>query len=116
DNSPLFAEMPAVQICRGFEFTFNHNAQDKELDSLDYKWDRPLTSSPTSYTNYTLPYTFNSPLPNKSFDSRNTPVTLNPLTGEMRMGVYNGSGPVAYATVVRVDAWRCGRVIASIFR
>ncbi|MCB0802304.1 MAG: gliding motility-associated C-terminal domain-containing protein [Flavobacteriales bacterium] len=116
DNSPNFAEIPAVQICRGYEFTFNHNAQDQELDSLNYAWDFPLGATPTSIIQYTAPYTYNSPLPNKTFNSNNKPVTLDPLTGEMRMAVYNGSGPVAYATVVRVDAWRCGRVIASIFR
>lgn len=115
DASPRFAELPAIQICRGYEFTYNHNAVDANLDSLVYSWDHPVDGN-LNNINQTGGYTFNNPLPDQRFNTANIPATLNPLTGEMKQAIYSGSGTKAYGTVVRVDAWRCGQVIASIWR
>lgn len=115
DASPRFAELPAIQICRGYEFTYNHNAVDNELDSLVYSWDHPVNQNLANIGQMNG-FTFDNPLPDQRFNSANIPATLNPLTGEMKQAIYSGSGPKAYGTVVRVDAWRCGQVIASIWR
>lgn len=115
DSSPEFAERPANQICRGYEFTYNHNARDNDLDSLVYSFDDPIDNN-FAVVPFLGGYSAISPLPDQNFNSQNIPVTLNPLTGEMKQGVYNGSGASSYNTVIRVDAWRCGQVIASIWR
>ena len=45
DSSPTFAETPATIICTRFKFTYNHNAEDAENDSLAYSWTTPLQSN-----------------------------------------------------------------------
>lgn len=115
DSSPEFAEKPANLFCRAYEFTISQNAKDKELDSMVYSFDSPVDNN-QMLLNYVSGYSFTNPLPNKAFDSLNIPLSLNSLTGEMKMGLYSGSGAESFTVVVRVDAWRCGRIISSIWR
>src|SRR5690606_17256990 len=52
DNSPTFREKPTSLVCIGDKFSYNHNASDKEQDSLAFKWAKPLddfTSSTATY-------------------------------------------------------------------
>ena len=118
DSSPEFLALPTNLICRGYEFTYNHTAIDKDLDSLVYSWDRTYNGPPTAPqpVPYAAGYNFNNPTPDKTFNNLNTPATLDPITGQIKIGVYSGVGSLDYLTVVRVDAWREGRVIASVFR
>ena len=82
DSSPLFVEKPAATICFGYPFTYNHNASDKELDSLTYSWSLPMISATNGVT-WKTGYSTNSQLPNTSHNSLNVPASLNPSTGEI---------------------------------
>jgi len=119
DSSPEFLALPTNMLCRGYEFTYNHTAIDRDLDSLVYAWDRTYNSPPTAPqpVPYAPNYNFNNPTPDKTFSTLNIPADLDPLTGQIKMGVWSGSpNTLDYLTVVRVDAWRGGTVIASVFR
>jgi len=119
DSSPEFLALPVNSICRGYEFTYNHTAIDKDLDSLVYAWDRTYNTPAAApqAVPYAPGFNFNNPTPDQSFSPQNIPSTLDPVTGQIKVGVWSGSPTTRnYLTVVRVDAWRQGRVIASIFR
>src|SRR5690606_1938732 len=38
DSSPRFRELPSTLICEKYDFQFNNNASDNDLDSLSYRW------------------------------------------------------------------------------
>ncbi len=119
DNSPAFREIAANLICRGYTFTFNHNAYDNDLDSLSYKWATPINSPPPSGTPtaYNPGFAFNSPTPNSNVNNQNKALSLDPITGQMEVALYSGFGSVGkYATCVQVDQWRDGKKIGSVFR
>ena len=118
DNSPDFRALPSSVVCRGNEFTYNPAAIDRDLDSLVYRWGRP-TGPPIEapvFLEYKTGYTFNNPTPDKTFDIDNTPATLNPLTGVTEFKIVNGGGVLKYLLVFRVDSYREGQRIASIWR
>ncbi|NVK04367.1 MAG: gliding motility-associated C-terminal domain-containing protein [Flavobacteriia bacterium] len=104
DSSPRFLETPKVATCTGYEFAYNNFAYDNELDSLYFAWDQPLTGASTSAT-FTGGYSATNPLPGiTNFAQDAGQVTINTsLTGQ-------------YATCMRVDAFKCGQRVASIFR
>ena len=112
DNSPTFAEIPRTVICTGYPFTYNHNAFDKELDSLHYEWGQPLQSSGAPLT-YTGTYSYLSPLPGTAQNSNNVPGTVNPVTGEISFTSYTTG---AYVTSTKVTAYKCGVKVAEIWR
>ncbi len=121
DNSPKFAERPSTIICTGFPFTYNHNAFDKELDSLTYAWDKPLVEYTGGTFNNTNPaavgfvggYTFNSPLPGLAQSANNIPATVDLHTGEIS---YTSFSQGNFVTVVKVTAFKCGQKVAEIYR
>ncbi len=104
DSSPRFLEVPKVVTCTGYEFAYNNFAFDQELDSLYFDWDNPLTAATTNAT-FVGGYTFNNPLPGiQNFAQDAGQVTINTtLTGQ-------------YATCMRVDAYKFGQRVASIYR
>lgn len=104
DSSPRFLEIPKVVTCAGYEFAYNNFAFDQELDSLYFDWDDPLTAATTSAT-FTGGYSSNNPLPGiQNFAQDAGQVTINTsLTGQ-------------YATCMRVDAYKYGQKVASIYR
>ena len=118
DSSPLFNESPKTIICAGYPFAYSHNASDPELDSIRYYWAEPLddgfgsfdpdpaNGSPAAVP-FNAPYTFNAPLPGAP--------ALNPISGEIS---YSAAVIQAgyYATVTRVEAYKCGQKIAEIHR
>ncbi len=115
DNSPKFNESPKTIICIGYSFSYTPNASDFELDSLSYSWDEPLDDigfgtaynpglNPLSIP-FVAPYTFNNPLPGG--------VTLNAQTGEIN---YASNIAGNFSSVIRVDAFKCGQKVASIYR
>lgn len=112
DNSPVFAEVPSTVICTGYPFRYNHNATDKELDSLAFQW-APALQSATIPMGYTAGYSFSSPLPGTAQNPLNVPATMNPYTGEISYTSYTNG---AFVTVTKVTAYRCGIKIAEIFR
>ena len=114
DSSPIFNESPKTIICTGYPFSYSHNASDNELDSISYSWDEPLddfvgnfdpaAGNPASLP-WVAPYAFNNPLPGN--------VSLNSQTGEIS---YNSNISGNFVTVVRIDAYKCGQIVASIYR
>lgn len=118
DNSPEFREKPLSLACKKQLITYNNNAVDYDLDSLVYAWDRtydtPL-SNPTQRA-YSAGFNYNNPTPDTQFDSRNVAATLDPISGVKKMAVYSGGQADQYLTVIRVDAYRDGAKIASVFR
>lgn len=132
DSSPNFFQKPSTIICAGKEFTYNHSAFDKELDSLSYEWARPLDGNfcnPTpcvvgglyqeNLNPPNLPldaasgFSYLSPFPDTNLDNRNVPAVLDPETGEITFTSFNQG---EYISVIKVSAWRCGQKIAEIYR
>jgi len=135
DNSPQFAELPATIICTGYPFTYNHNAVDKDLDSLTYVWGTPLLSSGASVsyatntnTSQTTPrasgggfivpspgFSSTVPLPwsHSNMNINNVPASINLYTGEISFTSFTKG---QYATAVIVSSYRCGIKIAEIMR
>lgn len=113
DSSPVFAEKPSTVICSGYPFTYNHNAYDPNLDSLSYEWAQPLLENGTPITAYAAGYSYTSPLPGPAQNPNNVAGTVNPNTGEISFTSYTQG---AFVTVVKVSAYRCGQLVAEIFR
>ena len=113
DNSPIFKEDPKLILCTGYPFSFSHLAFDVELDSLSYSWAEPLGDN-FSYNPanpnatalpFSPPYSVNSPIPGNP--------TLNNENGEISF-LSNTAG--IFVTCVKVAAFKCGQVVAEIFR
>ncbi|MCW3102593.1 MAG: hypothetical protein JWO09_1033 [Bacteroidetes bacterium] len=121
DSSPKFLELPSTVICLGTSFSYNHNAYDPELDSLNYSWAEPLDDYSVSYNPPTEPlpllftsgYSYSSPLPGTLQNPSNIPATINPVTGEITFTSYTQG---SFVTVVKVEAWKCGQLVAEIYR
>ena len=120
DASPIFNESPNTIICTGYPFAYSHNASDPELDSISYEWDQPLddgfgaTWNPgvnppfvpfTGVSPLSGPYAFNNPIPGG--------VNLDAVTGEIS---YNSSVSGSFATCVSVKSYKCGQLVAEVFR
>src|SRR5690606_36456736 len=118
DNSPQFSYPPAYAICKGQNFTYNPNAIDRDLDSLAFHWDKSynIPIANTSPLIYEQGYSYDNPTPDTAFNAKNIAATLNPQTGNMHMEIHSGRSYEQYLTVVRVDAYREGVKIASIYR
>ena len=112
DNSPTFAEIPRTVICTGYPFTYNHNAFDKELDSLYYEWGQPLLSTGNPVT-FQGGYSYLSPLPGPAQNPNNVAATINHHTGEISFTSYTTG---AYVTSTKVSAFKCGIKVAEIWR
>jgi gliding motility-associated-like protein len=113
DNSPTFAEKPSTVICTGYPFTYNHNASDKELDSLSYSWAQPFEAASSPISSYAAGYSYLSPLPGVSQNPSNIPATVNPYTGEISFTSFTNG---AFVTVTKVTAYKCGIKVAEINR
>ena len=124
DNSPEFLESPKTIICTGYPFSYNHNAVDAEQDSLAYSWASSLGDtlagnpawnpgvSPMNVS-YAPGFSANSPMPGVNLDPNNIPATINPLTGEI---TYTSFTQGNFITCVKVEAWKCGQLVAEIYR
>jgi hypothetical protein len=120
DSSPVFAQFPATIICAGNPFTYNHNAYDPDLDSLSYSFAQPLdwlnggaySGNIPALLPFQIAYSVNSPFPGPG-QNNSIPATLNSETGEISFRPnYTGN----FATVVGVKSYRCGILLAEIFR
>ena len=114
DSSPKFNESPKTIICTGYPFSYTPNASDSEMDSLVYSWDEPLNDFFGNYDPaannpapipFVAPYSFNNPLPGG--------VTLDSQSGEI---TYTSNVNGNFNSVIRVDAYKCGQKVASIYR
>lgn len=121
DSSPTFLESPSSVICVGSPFTYNHNASDPDLDSLSYSWAEPLSDLSKVFNPPVDPvlipfntgYSYNSPLPGTSQHPSNVPATINAATGEISFTSFTMG---YFVTVVKVEAWKCGQLVAEIYR
>lgn len=113
DNSPAFAEHPRTVITGGYPFTYNHNAYDKELDSLVYSWGQPLIAGGAPIVSYNAGYSYTSPLPGVMQNPLNVPAQINAQTGEIS---YTSHTTGAFVTSIRVNAYKCGIKVAEIMR
>jgi len=121
DSSPVFAQLPATIICAGNPFTYNHNAYDPDLDSLVYSFAEPLDwLQGTSFTATNPPaipywpnYSVNNPFPGTAFNPNNVPATINNSTGEISFTPFTTGN---FITVVKVSSFKCGVLVAEIFR
>ena len=113
DSSPEFKELAKTIICTGYPFAYSHNASDDELDQLTYNWAEPLgddfSYDPTNPNATALPfdppYTVTSPIPGSP--------TLDSETGEI---AYNSPTAGVFVTCVKVEARKCGQLVAEIYR
>lgn len=108
DSAPAFSEAPNAILYASTTdtFIFNNNAIDYDLDSLSYSFDYPWNGFEDTCT-YTSPFTVKYPYYGLLPDQPNS------ATGEISfipgtIGSYNNC--------IRVDSWRCGQLISSIFR
>ena len=113
DSSPEFKELARTIICTGYPFKYSHNASDEELDEITYSWSEPLNenvlynpSNPSATAlPFIPPYTYDSPLPGIP--------TIDSQTGEI---AYYATIEGAFVTCVKVEAKRCGQVVAEVYR
>jgi len=120
DSSPIFIERPSTIICAGYPFTYNHNATDPELDALTYSWSNALddffgawTSTNPPALTYVNGYSPTVPLPSTTQNASNVPAQLNANTGEVSFTSFT---PGNFVTVIKVEAWKCGVLVAEIYR
>jgi len=121
DSSPQFAERPSTILCTGSPFRYNQNAYDPDLDSLAYSFGAPLDDlngvfNPgidPIFVPFETNYSQNSPLPGVTQNPLNVPATINPSTGEVSFTSYTQGN---FVVVVKVESWRCGQLIAEVYR
>ena len=113
DSSPEFKELAKTIICTGYEFSYSHNASDDELDGIVYSWGEPLgenlnysaaNPSATALV-FAAPYSVVEPIPGSP--------TLDASTGEI---TYTSNTPGIFVTCVKVEAYKCGQLVAEVFR
>jgi gliding motility-associated-like protein len=115
DSSPEFKELAKTIICTGYPFAYSHNASDEELDEITYSWAEPLGNSfsydPSNPDTTALtfapspPYSVTTPIPGNP--------TLDSETGEI---AYNSNTAGVFVTCVKVEARKCGQLVAEIYR
>ena len=130
DSSPRFEAKPVTVICRSPAppnqqlFAYNQNASDPDRDSVSYSFATPLdfldpadpftTTNPVALVfNPTMSVT--SPFPGQTtpgFPNSIAP-TLDPVSGQITLSV---TGIGKFVSVVRVQSFRCGQLIAEVFR
>jgi len=121
DSSPQFIELPSSITCAGNDFIYNPNAFDPDADSMVFSFGQPLNSISTSYNpptdpaplNWASGYSVNSPLPSTTQNPSNTPATIDANTGEIS---FNSSTIGSFALVVRAQSYRCGVLLAEVYR
>ena len=112
DSSPYFAEKPSTIICTGYPFKYNHNAVDRELDSLVYSWASPIDDN-LNTLGFAPGYNVNSQLPSPTQNPNNVGATINANTGEVNYTSFTGG---YFVTVIKVAAYKCGIKVAEVFR
>lgn len=118
DNSPTFAAPPVSVFEAGIINNYNPKLQDKELDSLNVSWDRPIeysniTGSIQDITGYAPGYSYDIPLPDTSENTINQTPLMNASTGIFSFKSYTTG---AFVTAQKVSAYKCGVLVAEITR
>lgn len=126
DSSPYFNAIPPTIVCSSLPVKYNHDVVDADLDSLVFDWAHPIdTSGASNCSPFVLQepcinqmtfnngYSYDSPLPGTSLHPSNVPATINPNNGEI---AYTSFISGNYVTVVGAKAYRCGQLIAEVYR
>ncbi len=110
NSSPTFSNKPIAVVCNGQSFCFNHGAVDPDGDSLSYSFYAPMTSASATVT-YNFPYTYTNFLPST------TPITLDPITGDI---CFTPSQVLNTVTGIKVQEWRTingtPTIIGTVYR
>ncbi len=113
DNSPYFADSPSLAACNKDTIQFNHTAFDVELDSLSFGWTPPLSNDINTLAIFDSGYTYLTPLPGPAQNPQNTVATLDSSQGIISF-YSNSIG--SYVTANKVSAYKCGQLVAEIYR
>lgn len=122
DSSPEFIKPPLNVVCASTNINYNIGAFDSNLDSISYQFANPLNndfgttfSPPTSPTEvqWASGYSRTNQLPNSNQNTGNTRAILDANNGAL---MFNSLTLGSFSTVVRVESWRCGQLIAVVYR
>lgn len=97
NSSPTFSNKPIGVACLNQLSCFNHGAIDINGDSLAYSFYSPFTNSATTTVTYNWPYTYTS------FLQSSTPITIDPITGDI---CYTPTASLVTLTGVKVMEYR----------
>ena len=125
DSSPQFYEKPRtiLEAGNGYDplafsngFVYSHNAFDHERDSLRYDFADPLNSgynfmNPSANAiQITGNYSGYSPLSNSN------PIPGVQINHETGRTYYPADYVGNFVTCTRVEAWKCGQLVAEVYR
>ena len=96
NSSPSFSNKPISIVCNGKSYCYNHGAIDPDGDSLAYSFSSPKKSSTTAVTYYP-PYSVTN------FLSSSSPLTLDPVTGDI---CFTPASNMSSITGIKVEQWR----------
>jgi len=96
NSSPTFSNKPVAVVCNNQSFCFNHGAVDPDGDSLAYSFYTP-------YTNYPQTLVYNGGYSASSFLSSSTPITLDPITGDI---CFTPNAILSTVTGIKIEEWR----------
>lgn len=122
DSSPEFVKPPLNVVCSSDNIDYNIGGFDSDLDSISYSFADALNNDfgtgftpPTSPTivNWASGYSTNNQLPNSNQNSANTGAILDENSGAL---TFNSVTIGNFSTVVKVESWRCGQLIAEVYR
>ena len=109
DNSPRFASPPTAFICVGYSFNQNAMGTDKDNDSLSYSFAYAQDDNAGVGINdpYINGFSIDSIMPGNP--------TIDSITGELHI-FPTGSVSGNYTLATEVASYRCGQLIATVFR
>ena len=130
DSSPRFEAKPVTLICQSPQppnqemLVYNQNASDPDRDSVSYSFAFPLDNldlaDSFSDTNpialvFIPTMSVASPFPAQNTPGffNSIPATLDPASGQIALSI---TGFGKFVSVVRVQSFRCGQLIAEVFR
>ncbi len=96
NNAPVFSNKPFALPCNGKSYCLNQGGTDADGDSLVYSFIAPKSSLPVQVS-------YNAPWAASNFLTSSTPLTLDPVTGDI---CFNPSMNLSSITGLRVDQYR----------
>ena len=111
DSSPNFSENPLVVACQGTDITYNSYGIDPDFDSIYFSFAPPAsgTAYPGTSITWNTGYTTSSPMPSGTGSTAANLSSMGELT-------FNSALTGSYAICTRVDEFRSGQLIGSIYR
>ena len=113
DSSPQFAAGPVPVICNNSNMKYAIGASDPEGDQLSYNWSPSLTTGSLPIT-YVTGFSYNNPLPNPGVPSNagNIAATIDTTSGIIDFTPLDSG---LYVVNVKVNSYRNGQLVASVF-